>query len=157
MDEEFDDEEIESEEEIAERERQERIQELEENINNYNNAIDEYTYQFNSSCETREKWEIFKRNIEEIIQKLNDTKEEENEANQQLTEAYISVVAKRKSEELNNCKNQIQDIINKLQNPILTSINDKIDDLSNDVNRWEAEISSAQNVLNELEAELDTI
>lgn len=157
MDEEFDDEEIESEEEIAERERQERIQELEENINNYNNAIDEYTYQFNSSCETREKWEIFKRNIEEIIQKLNDTKEEENEANQQLTEAYMSVVAKRKSEELNNCKNQIQDIINKLQNPILTSINDKIDDLSNDVNRWEAEISSAQNVLNELEAELDTI
>lgn len=157
MDEEFDDEEIESEEEIAERERQERIQELEENINNYNNAIDEYTYQFNSSCETREKWEIFKRNIEEIIQKLNDTKEEENEANQQLTEAYMSVVAKRKSEELNNCKNQIQDIINKLYDPILTSINDKIDDLSNDVNRWEAEISSAQNVLNELEAELDTI
>lgn len=157
MDEEFEDEEIESEEEIAERERQERIQELEENINNYNNAIDEYTYQFNSSCETREKWEIFKRNIEEIIQKLNDTKEEENEANQQLTEAYMSVVAKRKSEELNNCKNQIQDIINKLYDPILTSINDKIDDLSNDVNRWEAEISSAQNVLNELEAELDTI
>lgn len=157
MDEELENEEIESEEEIAERERQERIQELEENINNYNNAIDEYTSQLNSSCETKDKWEIFKRNIEEIIRKLNDAKKEGEEANQQLMEAYISVVATRKSQGLSECENQIQDIINKLQSTILTSINNKINDLNSDVNRWKAEISSAQNVLNELETELDTI
>lgn len=157
MDEELENEELESEEEIAERERQERIQELEENINNYNNAIDEYTSQLNSSCETKDKWEIFKRNIEEIIRKLNDAKKEGEEANQQLTEAYISVVATRKSQGLSDCENQIQDIINKLQSTILTSINNKINDLNSDVNRWEAEISSAQNVLTELETELDTI
>lgn len=157
MDEELENEELESEEEIAERERQERIQELEENINNYNNAIDEYTSQLNSSCETKDKWEIFKRNIEEIIRKLNDAKKEGEEANQQLMEAYISVVATRKSQGLSECENQIQDIINKLQSTILTSINNKINDLNSDVNRWKAEISSAQNVLNELETELDTI
>ena len=114
------------------------------------NQIETQNTEINNLKKSKIAYEIMKTKVNEALSKMESAKKSVVNSNEQLKNAYSSQEADKQNKKLQEITQEIDTIVGKLNNPILSEINKKI-------SATNQEISSKQNIVSSLRNELNSI